>query len=289
MFKKLLNRKHIKTTFIIGFFAASAFIWLCVIIYNHYNVSTDDAYVNAHVVHIAPRIAGQVARVAVSNNQYVHKGQLLFQLDPIPYLVALEKAKAQYAINQAAYQNALLKEKRTDVLAKKSFASSQDNDNAETALQTAAASVQLAKSALNEATLNLGWTNIVAPTSGWVTNMSTRAGDNVVASQPLFALISDESFWLDANFKETQIQNIRAGQRADIQLDMYPGVNFDGIVQSISGGTGTVFSLLPPQNATGNWVKITQRVPVKIQFTHPTNQYPLRIGASASVNVKLGT
>lgn len=289
MLKKLLDRKHIKTTFVAGFFGISALVWLFFVIIGHYNVSTDDAYVNAHVVHIAPRISGQITRVAVSNNQYVHKGQLLIQVDPTPFLVALEKAKAQYAINDAAYQNALLKEKRTDVLAKKRYASNQENDNAVTALQTASASLMLAKATLNEATLNLGWTNLVAPTSGWVTNMSIRAGDNVTASQPLFALISDENFWVDANFKETQIENIRPGQRATIELDMYPGITFDGVVQSISGGTGTVFSLLPPQNATGNWVKITQRVPVKIQFTHPTNQYPLRIGASASVNVKLGT
>lgn len=289
MLKMLLDKKHIKITFVAAFFVISALVWLFFMMLGHYYVSTDDAYVNAHVVHIAPRISGQITRVAVSNNQYVHKGQLLFQIDAVPFLVALEKSKAQYAINNAAYQNALLTEKRTDVLAKKRYASNQENDNAQTALQTAAASLQLAKATLNEATLNLGWTNIIAPSSGWVTNMSIRAGDNVTASQPLFALISDESFWLDANFKETQIENIRPGQRASIQLDMYPGVTFDGVVQSISGGTGTVFSLLPPQNATGNWVKITQRVPVKIQFTHPTNQYPLRIGASASVTVKLST
>lgn len=284
-----LNKKNIKTTFFVAFFTISAILWLGVFIYDHYNVSTDDAYVNANVVTMAPRVSGQVSYVAVNNNQYVKKGQLLFQLDPVPYSVALEKAKAQYAIQLAAFVNAEAKEKRTATLALKSFASIQSNEDAETELQTATASVKLAKAELNEAILNLGWTNITAPTSGWITNFSLRAGDNVVASQPEFSLISDESFWLDANFKETQINGIKPGQRAVISLDMYPGHDFEGVVESISGGTGTVFSLLPPQNATGNWVKITQRIPVRIRFTHPTSDYPLRIGASASVNVKLAS
>lgn len=267
----------------------SLLIWLITSLYHRYNVSTDDAYINANTVHMAARISGQVARVNVTNNQYVQKGQLLFQLDAQPYIVALEKARAQFTIQQAAYLNADHKEKRTSQLAQKRFASTQDNEDAETALQTAAASLKLAKAELDQATLNLAWTRIIAPTSGWVTNMTLRDGDNITANQPLFALISDETFWLDANFKETQLENIQAGQRAVISVDMYPNVTFEGVVQSISGGTGAVFSLLPPQNATGNWVKITQRIPVRILFTHINRRYPLRIGASSNVTVKLGT
>ncbi len=285
--KHYLDKKHARVTLVTGFFLLSAIIWFAVMIYDLFNVSTDDAYVNANIVQMAPRISGLVSDVAVANNQFVKKGQLLFTLDQVPYQVAFEKAKAQFAINEASYLNAKAKEQRTYALVLKKFASGQENDDAEMALQTAEASLKLAKAALDEATLDLGWTKIYAPTSGWVTNMSLRDGDNVVASRPLFALISDEIFWLDANFKETQIEKIKPGQRAVITLDMYPGVKFDGVVESISGGTGTVFSLLPPQNATGNWVKITQRVPIRIRFTHPLNDYPLRIGASAQVTVKL--
>ncbi len=285
--KHYLDKKHARMTLVIGFFILSALIWFAVMIYDLFNVNTDDAYVNANIVQMAPRISGFVSEVAVTNNQFVKKGQLLFTLDNVPYQVAFEKAKAQFSINEAAYLNAKAKEQRTYALALKKFASSQENDDAEMALQTAEASLKLAKATLDEATLDLGWTKIYAPTSGWVTNMSLRDGDNVVASRPLFALISDEMFWLDANFKETQIMKIKPGQRAVITLDMYPGVKFDGIVESISGGTGTVFSLLPPQNATGNWVKITQRIPIRIRFTHPLTDYPLRIGASAQVTVKL--
>jgi membrane fusion protein, multidrug efflux system len=109
----------------------------------------------------------------------------------------------------------------------------------------------------------------------------------ITAYQPIFALISDESFWADTNFKETEMEKIRPGQAAKIEVDMYPGHVFNGVVESISGGAGAAFSLLPPQNATGNWVKVTQRVPVRIQILNPDPRYPLRIGTSALVTVKL--
>lgn len=284
-----LDKKHFKVTFAVAFFFITAFLWLTISLYHKYNLTTDNAYVNANIVHMASRVSGLVMHVNVTNNQYVQKGQFLFQLDALPYIVALEKAKAQYAISQAAYLNAISKERRTSQLAKKSFASTQANEDAQTTSQTAIASLKLAKAELDQASLNLNWTRITAPTSGYVTNLSLRDGDNITANQPLFALISDESYWLDANFKETQLENLQAGQRAIIYLDMYPGISFDGVVQSISNGTGTVFSLLPPQNATGNWVKITQRVPVRILFTHLSRRYPLRIGASSTVTVKLGS
>jgi membrane fusion protein (multidrug efflux system) len=107
----------------------------------------------------------------------------------------------------------------------------------------------------------------------------------VSVRSPLFALIAKDSFHIDANFKETELPGIKPGQKVDIQIDMYPGQHFSGTVESLSGGTGTAFSLLPPQNATGNWVKITQRVPVRIKIA-PTDR-ALRIGATATVTVHL--
>ncbi len=104
---------------------------------------------------------------------------------------------------------------------------------------------------------------------------------------PLFALIADNSFHIDANYKETELAGIHPGQGVDIQIDMYPGQHFKGTVESLSGGTGTAFSLLPPQNATGNWVKIAQRVPVRIKFAPTDAEHPLRIGATATVSVQL--
>lgn len=154
-------------------------------------------------------------------------------------------------------------------------------------METAKASLALAEVNLNKAVLNLHYTQVTAPTNGWVTNLSLRDGNMVTTNQPLFALISDKEFWVDANFKETAMENIKPGQLATIKVDMYPDHRFLGVVDSISGGTGNVFSLLPPQNATGNWVKVTQRIPVRIRVLSLNSNYPLRIGSSASVSIQL--
>jgi membrane fusion protein, multidrug efflux system len=103
---------------------------------------------------------------------------------------------------------------------------------------------------------------------------------------PLFVLIGEQEFWVDANFTETELKRVRPGQEATVKLDMYPDRPFHGVVESVSGGAGTAFSLLPPQNATGNWVKVTQRVPVRIRITDPDPNRPLRIGTTATVEVR---
>jgi len=120
-----------------------------------------------------------------------------------------------------------------------------------------------------------------------VQNISLAAGSSVAPGTPLFALIVEGSFWVDANFKETQLAQIRPAQKVDVEVDMYPGHIFHGHVESLGGSTGTAFSLLPPQNATGNWVKVTQRVPVKVRFDDLDPRFPLRVGATATVNIRV--
>ncbi len=127
---------------------------------------------------------------------------------------------------------------------------------------------------------------MVAPTSGTIANLTLRPGNTVTPDTPLFVLIGNQEFWVDANFKETELTRIRAGQEVTIDSDVYPDHPFRGVVESVSGGAGTAFSLLPPQNATGNWVKVTQRVPVRIRVLDPDPAYPLRIGTSATVRVR---
>lgn len=282
-----MHRKKLKQLIAAGFFAISIIIWASLHLYDMFYVSTDNAYVNATVVQIAPRVAGAVTQLAITNNQFVKQGQLLFKIDAAPFKNAEIKASAQYTISKANLQNAVGTASRTHALAKMKFVSTQDNDNVSTALATAEASVNLAKATLDQAILDLSWTEVAAPTSGWVTNVSLAAGDVVTANQPLFALISNSEFWVDANFKETELENIRPGQLATIYVDMYPNHPFAGVVQSISGGTGSAFSLLPPQNATGNWVKVAQRVPVRVRVLNVDEKYPLRIGSSASVKIRL--
>ena len=147
------------------------------------------------------------------------------------------------------------------------------------------AQIREAKAEFENAKLNLQYTTISAPASGHVVKFDLRQGSMIQALQPLFVLIEDNHWWVNANFKETQLQRIRPGQPATIHLDIYPDHIFHGIVDSISAGSGSSFSLLPPEDATGNWVKVTQRFPVKIIITDPDPKHPLRVGASSTVTI----
>jgi len=144
-----------------------------------------------------------------------------------------------------------------------------------------------AQADIAQAQLNLEHTHVIAAQDGQISNLSLTNGSLVGIGMPLFALIAQDSFHIDANFKETELVGIHPGQIVDIQIDMYPDQAFKGTVESLSGGTGTAFSLLPAQNATGNWVKIAQRIPVRIQLAPTDAEHPLRIGATATVSVHL--
>ena len=143
-----------------------------------------------------------------------------------------------------------------------------------------------AKAALDRAQLNLSYTTITAPSDGVVTRVEQlQVGSYVAASTPVFALVSTHDMWLEANFKEDQLGHMRAGQTASIRIDSYPGRTFKGKVASVSPGTGSQFSMLPAENATGNWVKVVQRLPVRIELEDLDPAYPLHAGLSANVNV----
>ncbi|GAA4651841.1 HlyD family secretion protein [Kistimonas scapharcae] len=148
-----------------------------------------------------------------------------------------------------------------------------------------APSVKEAAAALTQASLNLSYTNITAPTSGLLGKVSIHPGSIVAVGQAMTPLVVDGSFWMQANFKEDDLGRIRPGMPVDIDLDMYPDTTFSGRVEAISPASGSAFSLLPPENATGNWVKIPQRFPVKISIVQQAGQPPLRVGASGTVTV----
>ena len=153
----------------------------------------------------------------------------------------------------------------------------------------AEAVLRAAQADLATAELNVEYSIVRAPTDGVVSKRSVEIGQVVQPGQPLLALVPLQDVWVVANFKETQLTRIRPGQKAEVRVDSFPGTVFVGTVNSISAGTGSRFSLLPPENATGNWVKVVQRVPVKIQLDGKTagNPQPLRTGMSAVVTVRL--
>jgi membrane fusion protein (multidrug efflux system) len=143
-----------------------------------------------------------------------------------------------------------------------------------------------AKAALETARLNLSYCTIVAPIGGYIAQKNVQVGDRVQPGQPLMAVVPLQEAYIEANFKETQLEHIRIGQPVTIEADTYPGYTYRGKVVGIRAGTGAAFSLLPPENATGNWIKVVQRVPVKIVLDNPQPpQYPLRVGASLLVTV----
>jgi membrane fusion protein, multidrug efflux system len=293
--------------------------------------STENAYINADVVNVAAQVSGRVTAVYVRDNQHVRKGDALFDIDPEPFAIALQRAEADLAqARQSARQdnaevsvaraqiaqiesdlaNARTSYARDKELVAQHFLSQQTLDDAQTKQQSLQAALEQARAkltkalsapqkpeergdvlkaqaAIEQAKLDLEHTHVTAAQDGQISNLSLTAGSLVGVGEPLFALIAENSFHIDANFKETELPGIHPGQDVDIKIDMYPGQHFKGTVESLSGGTGTAFSLLPPQNATGNWVKIAQRVPVRIKLAQTDADHPLRIGATASVTVQL--
>ncbi|SKA49208.1 HlyD family secretion protein [Enterovibrio nigricans] len=145
--------------------------------------------------------------------------------------------------------------------------------------------VKQAAAALSEAALNLSYTEIIAPSSGMLGDVNVRPGSVVAPGQSMMPLVEDNSFWVQANYKEGDIGYIKSGMTATVVLDMYPNTAFKGAVEAISPASGSSFSLLPPENATGNWVKVPQRFPVKLSISSEKGEPPLRVGASATVTI----
>jgi membrane fusion protein (multidrug efflux system) len=302
-------------------------------------VTTDDAYVGAQKVLITPDISGKIEKVVVREGQRVKKGDLLFKIDPIPFQLAEEQAKATLESARTTYNNLranikiydqmadLMQQavdlKKRDVdrkstLAKSNFGSQLDLDNSSNALvtanaelafvqqQTSSAKTQLlgnvdlpleqfppyvlAKAALGQAERNLDHTEMRAPMDGIATQVDQiQLGRFVVAGAPVFSVIDTAQPWVDANLKESDFTYVTEGQQVDIDVDAFPNHDFKGTIGSLSPGTGAQFAILPPQNATGNFVKVVQRVPVRIYFdSNDKYVQKLKAGMSAYTTIDTG-
>ena len=247
--------------------------------------STDDAYVQAETINVAAQVTGPVADIYVKDHQAVEKGQLLFTIDPLSFEIAVNKATATLAAQRAALVLAEQNAQRIFQLVKINQASKAAGDQAQSQLDSARAELAADEAQLARAKLDLKHTQVIAPRAGVVTQFLLQPGNTVVASSLLFVIVEQDHFWVDANFKETQLARIQSGQPVKIVLDMFPGHAFQGTVEAISSASGAVFSLLPPENASGNWVKVTQRFPVKIIIQNPDKAYPLRAGATATATI----
>jgi membrane fusion protein (multidrug efflux system) len=250
--------------------------------------TTDDAFIDVHFVSVAPKIAGRVTVVNVDDNQLVKKGDVLVEIDPRDFQVALAQAKANLAKDKATLVQANTNEKRAQDLFAKKVMSAQERDTNVATSDSSKASVEADEAAVEQAQLNLGYTKIKAPIDGYVTKEAVAIGDYVQVGQALMSLVPPR-VWVIANFKETQLRSMRPGQPATISVDAYEALQLHGHVDSIQAGSGAAFSLLPPENATGNYVKVVQRVPVKIVLDDQQNlQRVLGPGMSVVPTVSVG-
>ena len=235
--------------------------------------STDDAFIEGHVMTIGTKLSNTVKEVLIDDNYEVKKGDLLVQIDPRDYEVQLHEAQATYDKAKSDYD-------RDTALQGTRAISKVDLDTTKAAFDIAAAQLEQAK-------LNLEYTRITAPVAGRITRKNVEPGDYIQPGETLFSIVPHE-VWVIANFKETQLTHMQPGQPATIYIDAFPGREFKGHVESMQSGTGARFSLLPAENATGNYVKVVQRLPVKIVFDEPLDvQAAFAPGLSVVPEVKV--
>lgn len=207
----------------------------------------------------------------------LRRAQELYSEELIPK-EKLERAETSYSIASAQVKAAKeqLRKAKMNLLSQKAFIS-----QLEVTKKTQQSAIKQKEALLNAAELNLNYTRIYSPSDGYITKKSVEIGNQIKAGQPLMAIVSLSDLWITANYKETQLERIRPGQKVKIKVDTYPGKRFTGRVESIMASTGAVFSLFPPENATGNYVKVVQRIPVKIVLDRDTDpEHLLRIGMS---------
>ncbi len=282
--------------------------------------TTDDAYVETTTVQVAPKVSGQIVDVFITDNQKVKEGDLVAKIDPADYEVKLAQAEAKYERTLLNQKNAKanFKASQTNIevakkdldryknLYEKGAVSKQTLDAAQAKYDAAQANLTQSEQALlsdggnkvadadlkeikalrDQAKLYLSYTNIYAPQTGTVSNRRVEKGMYVNVGSPLFVIVP-EDVWVVANFKENQLRNMKPGQEVDIKIDTYPNKVFKGKVDSIQRASGAKSSLFPPENAVGSFVKIVQRIPVKIVFTEKIDPNEFNIVPGMSVVPKV--
>ncbi|MCF7792109.1 MAG: HlyD family secretion protein [Victivallales bacterium] len=285
-------------------------------LYSKTYVYTNDAYISGHCSYISPHVAGYVKKIYVDDNEYVKKGQLLLAISPNIFSDKVKQCKASLDVARSRLQEDIKMEKaelaqnkfdltqynRYKKLSKLKAESIETFQNYETKLKKSVLNLKARLSQINQdkaqikkseaefslAKQNLAYTKLYAPFDGWVTKKTVAVGNYVTNGKNLMAIVP-KNLYIQANYKETKITHLKVGMPVTITIDSYPGIEFKGHIDSIQSGSGAAFSLLPPENATGNFVKIVQRVPVKIVFDKipDPSKYKLSIGMSVETKIHL--
>ena len=237
-------------------------------------------------VEIRPQVSGFITKLCVDEGATVRKGQVLFIVDPTQYEAAVRTAKAAVATAEAAVSTQQMTYDNKKELNKKQIISDYDLAMAENSLAQTKAQLAQAKAQEVSARNNLSYTVVVAPCDGKLGRRSLEEGQFIAAGQTITYILPNTQKWIVANYKETQIENLSIGQEVSVTVDAISDKEFKGKVTSISGATGSKYSLVPTDNSAGNFVKIQQRIPVRIDFTDLSKEDNERLAAGMMVVVK---
>ncbi|MCB1690255.1 MAG: HlyD family secretion protein [Halioglobus sp.] len=256
------------------------------------NPWTRDGQVRGHVIQIAPRVSGMVTRIAVIDNQFVQRGDLLFEIDREPFEIAIAQAEANLERARISSKAARIEYDRLrDIFKKDPGAVSQkDLNRREANYLESLSQIDVVTETLRGAKLNLGYTQIHAPVDGYVSNVDFQIGTQAVANSPILALVDSNSFWVFGYFRESQIGKFSIGDAARVTLMAYPDSPLQGRVESLGWGIApsdgnTGFNLLPSIKPVFQWIRLAQRIPVRIKLEHIPEGVELRFGLTASVMV----
>jgi membrane fusion protein (multidrug efflux system) len=276
--KKVFLGIGLLAVLIAGYFIYDHWIW----------VGTDNAQIEAHAIMIASKVGGFVTLVNAEEGQVVKKGEILVEIDGRDYQNTLQQVKSELSSLEAKKNDAEKNMRRMAELYKRSAVSTQQFDTSNSGVAEVRSKYEAIAAQVAQAQLNLENTKIKAPADGIIAKKSVEIGQLANPGVPLLGFVEAHDRWVVANFKETDLGGIHLGNEARVNVDALSGRTFKGHVESISPATGATFTLLPPDNATGNFTKVVQRVPVRIKIDEVSDDdiLLLRAGLSADVKVK---
>ncbi len=279
---------------IINLALIAAVAWYAYQTFDEYinNPWTRDGQVRGHVIQVSPRVTGMVTRIAVIDNQFVHQGDLLFEIDPEPFDITIAQAEANLKRDHISSRSSKIEYDRLQEIFKKDpgAVSQKDLNRREANYLQSLSQIDASKENLRSAKLNLSYTRVHASVDGYVSNVDFQIGTQAVANTPIIALVDSNSFWVFGYFRESQIGRFKIGDPARVTLMAYPDQPLQGTVESLGWGIApsdgnTGANLLPSIKPVFQWIRLAQRIPVRIKLEKVPAGVELRFGLTASVMV----